>query len=150
MTSCIGRMGGRGDDWFAMLDFDGGEATVVRRGRGGVVVGPIATVPLGGVHPADDDYEAELVDDEQNRNLLMIVFAPEVARACRGIGARAERMAADIEAASDRADDSGRLLSAARIFIEGVAREMRAIGDTQRVPEPVNPTHAAENAGGER
>lgn len=79
-VSCIGRMGGRKGDWFAALDFDAAEASIMERTKEGTR-GPIATVPLGEVYSEDDDHEAELVpNDEQNRALCRIVFAPEAWR----------------------------------------------------------------------
>lgn len=143
--SCIGRIGGGKDDWYAQLDFNQHEAMVVRRGDHGITVGPIATVPLGDVWPEDDDYDPELMDDEQNRNLMQIVFSPEIVRACRRIRERALRMVEDYEKA--HADDSFNLkkaLAQAMYFIDEVAREVDEIDEALSVPEPCNPKHLAE------
>ncbi len=79
--SCIGRMGGRKGDWFAELDFDAAEATIIERGAKGERIGPIATVPLGAVVDADEDHDQELdTTDDRNKTLCAIVFAPEAWR----------------------------------------------------------------------
>lgn len=77
MTHCIGRIGGTPGDWFAELDFDGGEAVIVERGTTGERVA-IATVPLGAIVPETDDYSPSLqTEDATNKRLCAIVFAPE-------------------------------------------------------------------------
>lgn len=65
-------------DWFAELDFEGGEAVIVERGTTGARIGPIATVPLGAIVPEDDDHSPTLdPEDDANKRLCAIVFAPE-------------------------------------------------------------------------
>ena len=89
--SCIGRMGGREGDWFAQLDFEAAEATIVERGAKGVIIGPIATVPLGAVVDADEDHDQELdTEDDRNKTLCAIVFAPEAWRLLQLIRKRLE------------------------------------------------------------
>lgn len=79
--SCIGRMGGRKGDWFAELDFEAAEATIIERGDKGERIGPVATVPLGAIIDADDDHDQELdTEDDRNKALCAIVFAPEAWR----------------------------------------------------------------------
>ena len=85
-VSCIGRMGGRKGDWYAELDFDAAEATVIERGEKGEKVGPVATVPLGAIVEGDEDHDQELdAEDERNKALCAIVFAPEAWRLLRMI-----------------------------------------------------------------
>jgi hypothetical protein len=144
-VSCIGRIGGGKDDWFAELDFDNNEATVVRRGSRGYNIGPIATVPLGQVWPEDDDYDAELMDDEQNRNLMLIVFAPELVRITQDIRNRCVRMAADIcQFLDDQKSDREKVLRTAATFIEMIALDIDDFQETLLPPEPCNPEHLAE------
>jgi len=89
--SCIGRMGGRLGDWYAQLDFEAGEATVLERTKNGDR-GPVCTVPLGAVYDADADHDCELdPSDAQNKALLTVVFAPE---AWRVLNMVRERLAA--------------------------------------------------------
>ena len=84
--SCIGRMGGRKGDWFAELDFDAAEATIIERGAKGERIGQIATVPLGEIIDADDDHDEQLdPGDDRNMALCAIVFAPEAWRTLQNI-----------------------------------------------------------------
>ena len=80
MVQCIGSMG---DGWFAELDFDHNEATVLERGKGGRRIGPIATVPIGAYEPETDEYDPKLCNDEQNRRLMNIVAVPRTMAALR-------------------------------------------------------------------
>lgn len=74
-------MCGRKGDWFAELDFDGGEATVMERGAKGESIGPVATVPLGEIVDGDEDHDQTLdAEDDRNKALCAIVFAPEAWR----------------------------------------------------------------------
>lgn len=79
---CIGRIGGRKGDWFAELDFEENEATIIERGDKGLRIGPVAKVPLGSVIDADEDHDETLDPyDRQNQALCAIVFSPEAWRA---------------------------------------------------------------------
>lgn len=81
---CIGRMGGRVGDWYAELDFDSAEATIIERGPHGECVGPVATVPLGAILDADEEHDQALdTEDDRNKTLCAIVFAPEAWRTLR-------------------------------------------------------------------
>ena len=91
--SCIGRMGGRKGDWFAELDFDAAEATIIERGAKGEKIGPIATVPLGAIVDAGEDHVQELeldTTDDTNKALCAIVFAPEAWRLLQHIREKLE------------------------------------------------------------
>ena len=83
MTQCIGSMGGGEGSMFAELDFDMGEATVLKRGKTGKHIGPLATVPLGAYEEETEEYDAKLCDDEQNRFLMSIVGLPRLIAALR-------------------------------------------------------------------
>ena len=88
--SCIGRMGGRKGDWFAELDFDAAEATVIERGAKGERWS-VATVPLGAVVDADEDHIQELdTTDDRNKIVCTIVFAPEAWRVLQYIREKLE------------------------------------------------------------
>lgn len=89
--SCIGRMGGRKGDWFAELDFDAAEATIIERGAKGERIGPIATVPLGAVVDADENHDQEFdTEDDRYKTLCAIVFAPEAWRLLQRIREKLE------------------------------------------------------------
>lgn len=77
MTSCIGHMGGRG--WRAELNWVSEEAEIIDHASGVPVL--VATVPLGDFTPETKDWYAALKpDDEQNKRLMMLVFAPDAWR----------------------------------------------------------------------
>ena len=94
---CIGRMAGRNGDWYAQLDYEQGEAVIIERGAKGDI-GPVCTVPLGAFYAADDEYDEDLVpNDDRNKNLVAIVFAPEAWRSLTMVKERIEKAYADAE-----------------------------------------------------
>lgn len=138
-VSCIGRMARGKNDWFAELDFNNNEATVVRRGKDGSNIGPIATMPLGEVWEENDDYDAELMDNEQNRNLMLVVFAPELVEQLKSIR---DQCRASL-AISDEYDNE--TADRAMVLIESIKDEIEdTLTETLSVPEPDNPEHLAE------
>lgn len=162
-VSCIGRMLGGEGDWFAELDFGADEANVYERTREGASL-PVATVPLGRVWEEDDDYFAELMDDAQNRRLMMVVFAPELARTVRHVMEEADKVYAELADVlkaglgdAIKADPT----ASAETLRDAVWDAMSVLGDivnecvrayeALRVPEPDNPAHAeaAASAKGE-
>ena len=151
-VSCIGRMGGGYGDWFATLDFDGREATVYERAEGGNI--PIARVPLGEVWPEDDEYDAELMDDLQNRRLMRIVFAPEIAASLVNVASDAEALREkliEVLKAEPKAD-ADTLRDAVWDAISAlcdIANECDIAIDMLKVPEPDNPRHAEAAKGSE-
>jgi len=79
-------MGGRG--WRAELDFDVQEpvAYLVQPIEGTSSSVLVATVPLGDFTPETKDWYAALKpNDEQNKRLMMLVFAPDAWRMLAGI-----------------------------------------------------------------
>lgn len=141
---CIGRMCGGEGDWFATLDFDNREATVVRRGKRGHHIGPIAKVPLGDVWDGGDDHYGELMDDEQNRNLMLIVFAPEIVRWFRAIGDRAKKIAKDIDDVLDNPEmDRESILERSSGFLAEIESTMELLEESLTIPESNIPEHIA-------
>lgn len=84
-TQCIGRITGGDGEWFAELDFEEASAAIMERTKSGRV-GPVAHVPFGAFFEEDEDYAAELhPTDEQNKRLMLVVFAPEMRAKLAGI-----------------------------------------------------------------
>lgn len=82
---CIGRMIRRAGDWYAQLHFGSGEADVIARTEHGDGE-TICTLPIGMFYDGDGEHEESLVpNDEQNKAICAIVFAPEAWRTLANI-----------------------------------------------------------------
>lgn len=131
---CFGRIMGRNGDWFAEIDYAKGEAVVMERATG-ASVGPVAKVPLGAFHPADEDWDEELVaDDAQNRRLMLIVFAPELKQALECIRKECDESGRDVIAS-----DKDAVIEMYHNLMESLCRTCDNALSLLDVPEPENP-----------